>query len=492
MCQRRHFRIHGRTSRALIAVLAATALAVILLFQQRHIDEERQRSIVAVSANAWKISELVFETGRLAIGLLEYQDGVLGKDAVNLRFDLLWSRVDTAETTNIREAPDLASILARYRKFLTDEEPVIYSAPSVPHDEIARLTEVLDQLAQDTRAARIKAFTALQIKDLTDDSAGPFGGKVSHQIAIMMLIGILMAYLLAEIFFASQAQEKEAVLRKKATEASEAKSQFLANVSHEIRTPLNGILGMASELGETALDTDQRHCLEIIQESGAVLVETIGDVLDLSKIEAGKMTLGSQPFLLRRAIERSLSLYSATAREKGLQLNANVEEGLPDNVLGDVQRFRQILHNLISNAVKFTATGGVEITAETADGGRQLCVRVSDTGPGVPLEARERIFEPFKVLDCSIAQIDFARACLGEPEGKLVFPDLIPPQPQDFAGAAAGQQHQPNRIRSVPLPGGCRVQHGRQPPELAAAQHAPARQAPVGTQRRGRIGQVRR
>mgnify|MGYP001627874956 CR=1 FL=1 len=398
---RQHFRIHGRTSRALIAVLAAMALAVVLLFQQRQIDEERQRAIFTVSANAWKISELVFETERLASGLLEYRAGLLGKDAVNLRFDLLWSRVGTAGTTNIRDSPDLAGILMRYQAFLTREEPVIYTAPDVPHDEIARLRRVLGQLAQDTRAARIKAFTELQVKEITDNIAGPMGGKVSHQAVVMVLTGILMAYMLAEIYFASQAQERETVLRKKAAEASAAKSQFLANVSHEIRTPLNGILGMASELGETALDSDQRLCLQIIRESGAVLLATIGDVLDLSKIEAGKLTLQSQPFALRSAIERSLLLNSAAGREKGLQLSATVEEGLPDNILGDVQRFRQVLHNLISNAVKFTGTGGVEITAQSADAGRQLRIRVSDTGPGVPPEARERIFEPFGQADSS-------------------------------------------------------------------------------------------
>lgn len=398
---RQHFCIHGRASRALIAVLTVATLAVMLLFQQRQIDEQRQSAIFAVSANAWKISELIFETQRLAIGLQEYGDGTLGKGAVNLRFDLLWSRVDTAETTNIQESPDLASILERYQAFLTDEEPVIYAAPSVAHDELARLREVLGQLAQDTRAARLKAFTALQIKDLTDDIAGPLSGNMSHQMIIMILIGILMAYMLAEIYFASKAQERERILRIKAAEASTVKSQFLANVSHEVRTPLNGILGMASELDETALDADQRDCLQIIQESGAVLLATISDVLDLSKIEAGKMTLESHPFLLRDAIERSLLLYSATAREKGLQLSANVEEGLPDYILGDVQRFRQVLHNLISNAVKFTETGSIEVIAESAGAGRQLCVRISDTGPGVPTEAREKIFEPFSQADSS-------------------------------------------------------------------------------------------
>ena len=156
---------------------------------------------------------------------------------------------------------------------------------------------------------------------------------------------------------------------------------------------------MASVLSETALDEEQREFLQAIEDSGQILLTTIGDVLDLSKIEAGKMTMENRPFALRIALEGARALFSARAKEKGLSLSVEIHTDLPKAIIGDDHRFRQVLHNLVSNAVKFTQSGSVTLTAEPADNGALLLVRVCDTGPGVSREARENIFQPFQQAD---------------------------------------------------------------------------------------------
>ncbi|WP_334194621.1 ATP-binding protein [Pararhodobacter sp.] len=191
--------------------------------------------------------------------------------------------------------------------------------------------------------------------------------------------------------------------RQAADDSSRAKSIFLANMSHEIRTPLNGVLGMAQVLESLMNDPDKRAMVTTIRESGQSLNNILNDILDLSKIEANKLELEENPFQPEETLQRIVALHQLRAEEKGLDLSLSGQTPQGPARTGDVHRFGQILHNLISNAIKFTEKGSVAVEVSNL-AGRDLRLRITDTGPGMSPEQLETLFEAFVQGDGSVAR----------------------------------------------------------------------------------------
>lgn len=224
--------------------------------------------------------------------------------------------------------------------------------------------------------------------------------------------GVLEHFIAIEADITARVATETALRRAKAEadDASRAKSEFLASMSHEIRTPMNGVIGMTSLLLETALTPEQTDCVATIRSSGEALLTIINDILDFSKIESGKMELEQQPVDVHACIEEAFDLFAMAAAAKNVELSYHVHEDVPAWIAGDATRLRQVLVNLVNNAVKFTPSGNVAIEVAMVSPPPSLPVdqhglwaafSVHDTGIGIPSERVNRLFKPFSQVDSS-------------------------------------------------------------------------------------------
>ena len=240
-------------------------------------------------------------------------------------------------------------------------------------------TDVAIQTASGTRWF---SWIELSVRDKDD-------GTVSHRA------------IARDITARKRAEKATSAARERAEDASRAKSRFLATVSHEIRTPMNGIQGMAKLLADTELTPEQQTYVGAVSTSAAALLALIEDLLDFSKIEAGRFELEPQPTSAREVAENVVELLASRAYAKGIGLGCHVAPDVPSRIEADPGRLRQVLLNLVGNAIKFTDEGGVLVTVDMVDDGqsRQLRFSVRDTGPGLAPQGRERIFDEFEQAD---------------------------------------------------------------------------------------------
>lgn len=198
------------------------------------------------------------------------------------------------------------------------------------------------------------------------------------------------------------------IAKRKAQDANKVKSEFLANMSHELRTPLNGVIGFTRQVLKTPLSDTQRDHLQTIERSAGNLLSIINDILDFSKLDAGKMVIENIPFSLRESVEETLTLLAPSAHKKNIELSLRISPQLPDTLIGDAMRVKQVLVNLASNAIKFTEKGSVDINIEGTLADNNLYtirVTVKDTGIGISQQQKQSIFEAFDQGDKSVTRI---------------------------------------------------------------------------------------
>ena len=299
-------------------------------------------------------------------------------------------------------ADEVVGRIAQYRNDAGEDAPALVS-PEQGDLTVARLREKLGRHVPDDWRA-LYALADLR----RPPSETTLLHRDGHHVPVLLALSPIddpvdgRTGLIAVAADMTQTKRLEAELRDseaRSNAANQAKSAFLAAMSHEIRTPMIGVTGMLEVLAHSRLDRDQRHALNVIQQSAQSLLQVVGDILDFSKIEAGRLDLVAVPTDLGRLLRGTVANFSGAASSKGLRLTVSIDPRVAPAHLADPMRLRQVVANCVSNAIKFTAKGGVEVALEWegagSDAADRLCFRVTDTGIGIDPARQERLFQPF-------------------------------------------------------------------------------------------------
>ena len=397
---------------ALLAVAFAIMLAV-LMRQARTVEEATRLQGDSITSLTFQL-EREFLRLRSELALTLHGRSHPDWEAVMLRYDIFLSRVellrDNPSTIKLRTRPEYQELMPQIEQLITQATP-LFSNAELHADALEALLDRLDRLGPDMQA--LSVASSLVVAGLIEESVRVVNAQ-SAQIRWLIGAQVLLLLLAATgLLLRQRRQEQEqaklqalnaelAAARDQAEEANHSKSLFLANMSHELRTPFNGMLGMLDMLGESQLDPLQREHMQTARDSAQHLLRLLNDILDMSALESGKIKTQPEPVEMRRLLGDVRQLMGNQAQSKGLEFVFQAPAQWPDWVETDPTRIRQILYNLLNNAIKFTERGSVTLSADCAsrqDGGVHWTIAVSDTGIGMDKARLAQLFQRFHQLD---------------------------------------------------------------------------------------------